>query len=59
MMIVLGIKGNEWAWRNNKWESVEQFISSQNKWKPWGIIFFILAILGTAVRIALESTSLG
>ncbi len=25
MMIILGLKGNEWAWKNRKWESVEQF----------------------------------
>lgn len=46
MIIVLGIKGNEWAWRARKWESVEKFVSSQKKWKPWGIVFFALMILG-------------
>lgn len=49
--IVLGIKGNEWAWRKNKWESVEQFKVSQRKWKPWGIVFLILGILGIILNI--------
>jgi len=43
--VYVGMKGNEWAWRKNKWQSVEQFIASQNKWKPWGIAFFIISIL--------------
>lgn len=46
MVIVLGIKGSEWAWRARPWESVERFVSSQKKWKPWGIVFFALMILG-------------
>ena len=46
MVIVLGFKGNEWAWRSRPWESVERFVSSQKKWKPWGIVFFVLMILG-------------
>jgi len=32
MWIVLGLKGNEWAWRARKWESIEQFKSSQENW---------------------------
>lgn len=45
MVIVLGIKGSEWAWRSRKWESVEKFVVSQRKWRPWGIFFFILMVL--------------
>lgn len=46
MVIVLGIKGSEWAWSARQWGSVEEFVSSQKKWKPWGIVFFALMILG-------------
>jgi len=38
-------------WRARPWESVEKFVSSQKKWKPWGIVFFILTILGLISRI--------
>ena len=31
MMFVLGVKGSEWAWRNKRWESVEQFKAVQGK----------------------------
>jgi hypothetical protein len=50
MMIVLGMRGNEWAWQNRRWESVEQFQLEQQIWSKWGIriakIFLFLAILG-------------
>ena len=48
---VLGQKGNEWAWRNKKWDSVEHFKRTQRTLTKWGvwliviipILFFILA----------------
>ncbi len=43
--IVMGVMGNEWAWRKEQWESVEEFKRVQRKWMPWGIVFFILSIL--------------
>jgi hypothetical protein len=43
--IVMGIKGREWAWQNNKWASVDEFNKSQKKWNIIGLIFFILGIL--------------
>lgn len=32
MMFVLGAKGNQWAWQNRKWKSIEHFKSIQRKW---------------------------
>jgi hypothetical protein len=50
MMIVLGMRGNEWAWQNKRWESIEQFQHEQKIWSKCGIIvgiiFIVLAILG-------------
>jgi hypothetical protein len=43
--IIMGIKGNEWAWKNNQWESVERFKRAQARWKPVGILCFILNLL--------------
>jgi hypothetical protein len=43
--IAMGIKGNEWAWRKQRWESISAFQKSQKKWGIWGIIFFFLPII--------------
>ena len=49
--IILGINGNEWAWRKTKWESVQEFQKTQNKWKPWGVAFLIIRFLPLALVI--------
>jgi len=41
MGIILGIKGNEWAWQCQKWDSVEQFRHRQRVWMYWGIAAFL------------------
>lgn len=30
--IVLGVKGNEWAWQNRHFESIQQFKETQAAW---------------------------
>lgn len=46
MAFVLGAKGSSWAWRNKRWESVEQFKTVQRKWAKWGVILFAAFIIG-------------
>lgn len=45
MAIILGIKGNEWAWQNRKFESVEQFKKVQKAWAIWGLVLFLISII--------------
>lgn len=45
MPFVLGVKGNEWAWRNKKWESVESFKIAQRRWAWGGLGVFIFCII--------------
>jgi|GEM_PF-812460 len=52
--IILGIKGNEWAWGNSKWKSVSEFKRVQNKWKPWGIAVFCIQILFILISVFSE-----
>ena len=40
--LLLGYKGNEWAWRARRWESTEQFKRAQRTWVTWGVVFLIL-----------------
>ena len=52
--ILLGIRGNEWAWQRKKWDSIEQFKQVQRKWMWWGIsavAFYILLVLAVTVLI--------
>ena len=42
--IWFGIKGNEWAWRNKRFEGINQFHENQKGWATAGIIFFIIFI---------------
>ena len=41
MNIVLGIKGNEWAWRNKRWNSVADFKTTQRTWAIVGLVLLI------------------
>ncbi len=56
MIFILGAKGSQWAWKNKKWDSVEQFIRVQGLWTAFGfgmlvgilvmkIIFIILLVV--------------
>ena len=38
MIFVLGIKGNEWAWKNKKWESIDHFRRVQKVWTYWALV---------------------
>ena len=44
MPFVLGAKGSSWAWRNKKWESVEEFKVVQRKWARWSAVAIVLIV---------------
>ncbi|MEQ8755918.1 MAG: serine/threonine-protein kinase [Coleofasciculus sp. G1-WW12-02] len=41
MAIMLGAKGNEWAWKSRKWRSIEQFKAHQRGWTIAGLFIGI------------------
>jgi len=51
MAIILGVKGNEWAWQNRKWESVDQFKRVQRTW-AYVALWIIVLIFGIAFLTA-------
>ncbi len=59
MWIMLGLKGNEWAWKNRKFASVEEFKEVQKKWAIWGLVLFIISIVLTAVFFSMIMALLG
>jgi hypothetical protein len=44
MSIVLGVKGNEWAWQKKRWDSIEHFQRTQRKWAYWALALFLLGV---------------
>lgn len=44
MPFVLGVKGNEWAWRNKRWDSVAHFKRVQRHWAIAGVIVWACGI---------------
>ncbi|AKJ42625.1 cytochrome c oxidase assembly factor Coa1 family protein [Pragia fontium] len=60
MPFILGAKGNEWAWRNRHWASIEEFKRVQRLWSRWAIGIFItitlfFALLFTTIYWAVTS----
>ncbi|MBK8286666.1 MAG: hypothetical protein IPK97_18395 [Ahniella sp.] len=45
---VLGARGSAWAWRNKRWDSVEEFRRVQRAWAKWAVILY-LAMVGMLV----------
>ena len=43
--IWFGIKGNEWAWQNKQFSSIQAFHENQKKWAIAGVIVTVIAIL--------------
>jgi hypothetical protein len=46
MMFILGAKGNEWAWQNNRWDSIEHFENVQRRWAmmAWALILLLAVV---------------
>ena len=53
LCIWFGVKGNEWAWQNKRWESIEAFHKTQKRWATDVIIICI--ILPIVIGIAFIS----
>lgn len=43
VMFILGLKGNEWAWKNRNWQSTEHFVSVQRRWAAGAFVVCIAA----------------
>jgi serine/threonine-protein kinase len=63
MAVILGIKGNEWAWKSRRWNSIKEFKRHQRLWAIAGflltMIFLILISLIVVSVLALGMFSWG
>jgi hypothetical protein len=58
MMFVLGARGNEWAWRNGHWDSIEHFKAVQRRWTAaWLILVGISVVLVLVIILIAASSS--
>jgi hypothetical protein len=56
MALYLGVRGRELAWRNKRWDSVEQFNQVQKRWSFWGVVIVVGAtLLGIVAGIAVPA----
>ena len=53
MAFVLGAKGNDWAWQNKKWDSIEHFKKTQRTWAWWGLGVVVAGIVLYIIMIAI------
>ena len=57
--IYLGLKGNELAWRNKQWESVEHFKQVQRKWTMWGLGLLVASLALSCVCVLISLIAAG
>jgi hypothetical protein len=57
MPFVLGFKGSSWAWRNKRWQSIEDFKRVQRKWALWSlpVLAAIAFLIGGVFFLAMAS----
>jgi hypothetical protein len=52
MALYLGFKGRELAWRNKRWDSLEEFNRIQRRWSVWAcIVVFGVGVVGILAAI--------
>ena len=51
MAIILGLNGREWAWKNNHWNSVEDFQRAQRNWTKWWLIIVLPLFMISIISI--------
>lgn len=52
MIFILGARGNAWAWRNKAWRDVDHFKRVQKAWALWGLVSWIVVMVGFAAFTA-------
>lgn len=50
--VLLGMKGNQWAWQSRKWESVEHLKRAQKAWARAGVVLIVVTFVLAPILIA-------
>ena len=54
MMLFLGFRGNELAWRARRWESVDKFMAAQQRWGIWAVVAVAALVAGLIVYMYVQ-----
>ena len=54
MMLFLGFRGNELAWRARRWESVDKFMAAQQRWGIWAVVAVAALVAGLVVYMYVQ-----
>lgn len=53
-IIIYGKKGNEWAWKEKSWASMDEFMRVQRKWTVAGIWFSVIYAIIILIFLLME-----
>ncbi len=53
--LVVGYKGNEWAWRARKWQSAEHFKRVQQGWLLWAVVGSVIVMIAFSLFFRADS----
>jgi serine/threonine-protein kinase len=56
MAVILGVKGNEWAWKSRRWTSVKEFKRHQRLWAIAGFLILAAILLYLALIVLMLLT---
>lgn len=54
--IICLFTGNEWAWQNRRFASIEEFKAVQKAWTVWGLVIFLISFFVCILGIILAIT---
>jgi hypothetical protein len=61
VFIMLGLRGNRWAWKNRYWPSLEHFRRTQRNWAKagfitWAVILIMLIAMAPLIMVLLKQS---
>ncbi len=54
--VILGVKGNEWAWKSRRWKSIREFKRHQRLWAIAGFLLATIVLLLVALIVMMILT---
>lgn len=59
LIIWFGIKGNEWAWKKKRFQSVKHFHEYQKKWAAVAVVLYVISFVAGICMLVVSSQMVG